>query len=206
MINNQNNTNQNAKVALNKVKNLLETTNDLLSKKANDDLENKSKVKLNFADEDNTISTQATATSDKNAIFGSADNTIKVEDSKDTDIKIDFIHHNGELKIKVNGEDYILNQKTKMQIIKENLESFFITWGIILFLNQVVLFGGCFNPLCLIAALPHTGFIAFLIVIFFIYDEKKNKTPQTKKIEEKVLQALDALEEDYKRKLEELKA
>lgn len=204
MINNQNNTNQNAKVALNKAKSLLDTTNNLLSKKANDDLENKSKVKSNFADEDNTISTPATVTPDKKTVISeSADNTIKVEDSKDTDIKIDFIHHNGELKIKVNGEDYILNQKTKMQIIKENLESFFITWGIILFLNQVVLFGGCFNPICLIAALPHTGFIAFLILIFFIYDEKKNKTPQTKEIEEKVLQAL---EENYKQVLKELQS
>ena len=71
-----------------------------------------------------------------------------------------------------------------MQKIKENLESFFIIWGIILFLNQVVLFGGCFNPICLIAALPHTGFIAFLVLIFFIHDEKKNKTFQTREMEE----------------------
>ena len=57
-----------------------------------------------------------------------------------------------------------------MQKIKENIESFFIIWSVILFLNQVVLFGGCFNPICLIAALPHTGVIAFLISIFVTYE------------------------------------
>ena len=51
MINNKNNTNKNAKVALNKAKSLLDTTNNLLSKKANDDLENKFELKSNFADE-----------------------------------------------------------------------------------------------------------------------------------------------------------
>lgn len=97
MINNQNNTNQNAKVALNKAKSLLDTTNNLLSKKANDDLENKSKVKSNFADEYNTISTPATVTPDKKTVISeSADNRIKIENSKDTDIKIDFIQHNSE--------------------------------------------------------------------------------------------------------------
>lgn len=204
MTNNQNNTNQNAKLALNKAKSLLDTTNNLLSKKANDDLENKFELKSNFADEDNSIANPATVTLDKKtAISGrSADNTIKVEDSNDTDIKIDFVRHNDKLTIKVNGEDYMPTQKSKMQIIKENLKSFFITWGIILLLNQVFLFHGCFNPVCLIAALPHTGFIAFLVLIFFIYDEKKNKTPQTKEIEKKILQAL---EEELEQKRKELR-
>jgi len=60
-----------------------------------------------------------------------------------------------------------------MQKIKENLQSFFIIWGIVLFVNQVFLFGGCFNLICIIAALPHTGVIAFLILIFFINDDRK---------------------------------
>jgi len=179
---NQNNTNQNAKVALKKAKDLLDTTNSLLSKKADDDLKSKSQIKSNFFDEINS--------------------TIKSQDSKDSDIKIDLIRHNNKLKIKVNGEDYNLDQKTKMQIIKENLESFFILWGIVLFLNQVFLFGGCFHLICLIAALPHTGVIAFLAAIFFINDKKKNITPKTKKIEEKIIQAL---EEDYKRAVKKLK-
>jgi len=49
-----------------------------------------------------------------------------------------------------------------MEKIKNNLETFFTTWGIILVLNQVVVFGGCFAPYCILAALPHTGFIAFI--------------------------------------------
>ena len=67
-----------------------------------------------------------------------------------------------------------------MQKIKENLKAFFITWGIVLLLNQVFLFHGCFNPVCLIAALPHTGVIAFIILIFFINDEKNKKSIDTK--------------------------
>lgn len=62
-----------------------------------------------------------------------------------------------------------------MNKIKENLETFLTIWGVILVLNQVVLFGGCFNPICLIAALPHTGAIAFVISIFVIADEEKKE-------------------------------
>ena len=62
-----------------------------------------------------------------------------------------------------------------MNKIKENLYAFFTIWGVILVLNQVILFGGCFNPICLIAALPHTGVISFVISIFVIADEEKNR-------------------------------
>lgn len=61
-----------------------------------------------------------------------------------------------------------------MEKIKNNLETFFTIWGIILVLNQVFIFGGCFAPYCLLAALPHTGIIAFFVAIFFIEDNKQS--------------------------------
>ena len=57
---------------------------------------------------------------------------------------------------------------------KENLKSFFAVWIIILIINQVFIFGGCFAPHCLIAALPHTGIIAFLITYYFIKEDKED--------------------------------
>lgn len=50
-----------------------------------------------------------------------------------------------------------------MEKIKDNLSFFLITWVIILVLNQVFIFGACFAPYCLAAALPHTGLIAGVI-------------------------------------------
>ncbi|MEA2019717.1 MAG: hypothetical protein U9N59_14850 [Campylobacterota bacterium] len=53
-----------------------------------------------------------------------------------------------------------------MDKIKDNLSYFFKAWGILLVLNQVVIFGACFAPYCIVAALPHTGVIAALITYF----------------------------------------
>ena len=48
--------------------------------------------------------------------------------------------------------------------MKEKINAFFILWGIVLVVNQVFIFHGCFSPSCLLAALPHTGIIAFFLV------------------------------------------
>lgn len=68
-----------------------------------------------------------------------------------------------------------------MNKIKENLETFFIIWGVILVLNQAVIFGGCFAPYCILAALPHTGIISFLFSIFIIKDDIKKNNEQVKR-------------------------
>lgn len=62
-----------------------------------------------------------------------------------------------------------------MQKIKENLGPFFVLWGIIILLNQFFLFHGCFNPTCIVAAFPHTGVIAFVLLPFLLKDEKTPK-------------------------------
>lgn len=55
-----------------------------------------------------------------------------------------------------------------------NLQTFFTIWFVIIVLNQVFIFGGCFAPYCLIAAIPHTGIISAIITFFYV-DDKKNK-------------------------------
>lgn len=57
---------------------------------------------------------------------------------------------------------------------KENIEQFLITWGIVLFINQLFIFGGCFNPACIGAALPHTGVIAWFITLFYKKDDDED--------------------------------
>lgn len=59
-----------------------------------------------------------------------------------------------------------------VEIFKEifgSFQKFIVIWVVVILVNQVLLFGSCFAPYCLIAALPHTGVIAALIN-FFIRD------------------------------------
>ena len=53
-----------------------------------------------------------------------------------------------------------------------NIKEFFITWIILLVLNQLFIYGGCFAPHCILAALPHTGIIAFLLTLFIFANKK----------------------------------
>ena len=62
-----------------------------------------------------------------------------------------------------------------MNKIKENLGPFFVLWGIIIFLNQFLLFHGCFNLACIVAALPHTGVIALVLLPFLFKNEKTSQ-------------------------------
>jgi len=48
--------------------------------------------------------------------------------------------------------------------MKEKIKQFFSVWLVILILNQLFIFRGCFALYCLISALPHTGVLAFLWV------------------------------------------
>lgn len=63
-----------------------------------------------------------------------------------------------------------------------------MVWGVLLVLNQLFIFGGCFAPHCLLAALPHTGVISFLIISFMSTDKLEEKTLEsmfTDKFQEK---------------------
>lgn len=57
--------------------------------------------------------------------------------------------------------------------MSEKNSAFIMHWGIVLLINQLVLFHGCFSPTCLLAALPHTGIIAYLYTAFVWEPEEK---------------------------------
>lgn len=57
--------------------------------------------------------------------------------------------------------------------MKDKIQNFFTAWLVILVLNQIFIFGACFAPYCLLAALPHTALIAFLLVKFGSKDDEK---------------------------------
>ena len=59
-----------------------------------------------------------------------------------------------------------------IELIKANTKFFFITWGIVLLANQIFIFGGCFAPYCIIAALPHTGIIS-AVIVYLNYEERR---------------------------------
>jgi hypothetical protein len=59
--------------------------------------------------------------------------------------------------------------------MKEHLKFFLVLWTCLLIANQIFLFNGCFSLYCIIAALPHTGIIAFILALFII---RKEKAPQ----------------------------
>jgi len=63
--------------------------------------------------------------------------------------------------------------------MKENIKEFFIAWGVILVINQVAIFGGCFKGYCIAAALPHTGVLAFLW-IYFLHKETAKEVEEDK--------------------------
>ena len=50
--------------------------------------------------------------------------------------------------------------------MKGRIQEFFSAWLLVLVLNQIFIFHGCFALYCLLPALPHTGLLAFLWVKF----------------------------------------
>ena len=68
---------------------------------------------------------------------------------------------------------------TDFSAVKEKLVVFFWTWVVILVANQVVLFGACFTPYCLAAALPHTLVIAGVIAFFLTRENEEEKKDAT---------------------------
>ncbi len=58
--------------------------------------------------------------------------------------------------------------------MSDRIQTFFITWFIILLLNQIFIFHACFKPYCILAALPHTGIIAFILMVIMAKGEEEN--------------------------------
>lgn len=56
---------------------------------------------------------------------------------------------------------------------------FLKTWGVVLVLNQVLLYNATFSPYAIIAAIPHT-FIISLVSSYIIIKRKKEKEEREK--------------------------
>jgi len=54
----------------------------------------------------------------------------------------------------------------------DKIKAFFITWVVVILLNQIFIFGACFAPYCIAAALPHTSAIAALLTYFYFKSEQ----------------------------------
>lgn len=57
--------------------------------------------------------------------------------------------------------------------LTDNLVTFFIIWVVVIILNQLFFFNGCFKFYCIKNALPHTAVISAIIT--FIQYKIKNK-------------------------------
>ncbi|WP_108448913.1 topoisomerase DNA-binding C4 zinc finger domain-containing protein [Halomonas sp. BN3-1] len=47
-----------------------------------------------------------------------------------------------------------------------NFQALLVTWVLIIIVNQIFIFGACFAPYCIMAALPHTFVVAVLLNYF----------------------------------------
>lgn len=53
-----------------------------------------------------------------------------------------------------------MSEKTSRK--KDSVLDFLYLWAAILVVNQIFIFGACFQPYCIIAAIPHTFALAAL--------------------------------------------
>jgi hypothetical protein len=73
--------------------------------------------------------------------------------------------------------------------MEDKIRSFFVAWLVILVINQVFIFGACFAPYCLLAALPHTGVLVFIWTYFVSKkapDRNEENTPPFESIKQSV--------------------
>ena len=63
--------------------------------------------------------------------------------------------------------------------IFSDFQTFLVIWAVIIIVNQLFIFGACFAPYCIAAALPHTLIIAALVVYFM--HEAEKEAPNTSK-------------------------
>lgn len=73
-----------------------------------------------------------------------------------------------------------------------NAQTFLVTWVVIILANQLFIFGACFAPYCIIAAIPHTFVIAALGLYF--YTEINAKTEENNKTIKPIYRIHDEIE------------
>lgn len=65
-------------------------------------------------------------------------------------------------------ENKKIKKRNILRKIKENTINFLYAWGVILVANQLLIFGGCFAPYCILAAMPHTFIITAIAFAIYI--------------------------------------
>lgn len=68
--------------------------------------------------------------------------------------------------------------------MKKYVQLFFTVWAVVLIANQVFIFHACFAPHCIVAALPHTGIISFILTRFIFKQEKVEKKGKSQQKED----------------------
>jgi len=70
-----------------------------------------------------------------------------------------------------------------------NFQALIVVWIIIVLINQIFIFGACFAPYCLVAAIPHTAIIALLMNHFVLVKGElpRENTHQSKTLEENII-------------------
>lgn len=73
--------------------------------------------------------------------------------------------------------------------MNKDSQIFFIIWGVFIILNQMIFFGGCFSPHCIISSLPHTGFASLFFTLYVkgYRDEGRRKGNKNNKNSEESL-------------------
>ncbi len=68
----------------------------------------------------------------------------------------------------------------------KNFQVFLVAWVVVIIANQLLIFGACFAPYCLIAALPHTLIISLLVNHFILFENssRPEKPPTKEKLED----------------------
>lgn len=91
----------------------------------------------------------------------------------------------------------------------EYLKTFFITWFVLLLVNQAFVFG-CFAPYCLLAGLPLTGIVAFFTTPLFVDKDtavsSENKQANKKSVLDKVTDTTSSMSNftgEVRREIEE---
>jgi len=64
----------------------------------------------------------------------------------------------------------------------QNIKFFFMTWLVVILINQIAIFGACFALYCLIAAVPHTIAISAAITYIFSKMNTSKSTADTNDI------------------------
>lgn len=85
----------------------------------------------------------------------------------------------------------------------KNFQVFLVVWVVIIIVNQLFIFGACFAPYCLIAALPHTLVISLFVNHFIIFENSSRPEEPTIKDKIKFTQPKFEIQDDD---FEEVKA